>query len=209
MSTLVVNPRPAMRAEDAGLNLPVLASSFQRAWETIGNSYEQLTTGIAPGNGGRVVPLPHDHQASAGGALLAQAPTRWQGLSNVGVPLTPATAFPHGLAYLYVWAGLIEIYAEQECNVVILGARGGAGTRTMPDPDALTLEIGGFVTPYGFEDSNDSDTFMISAGLGLMAPGTYPLALKLSSLDPNGECWQVFGAEVWSSRGNQMILPPL
>ena len=208
MSTIIVNPRPTMRSGDAGVNQPILASSFQRAWETIGNGYEQLTTGNAPGNLARTVPVPHDHQSSAHGALLAQAASRWQGMSKFGTPTTTAKAFPHGLAYCYVWASLIEVYAQQEVIVVIFGSKGGGGHRTTPDPAALTLEIAGFATPFGFEDSNDPETFMIAAGVGLLAPGTYPLALKLNSVDPAGECWQIFGAEVWSSRGNQMVLPP-
>ena len=65
MSTVVTNPRPDQFSEQAGPAQLVVASAFVRAWETIGNSYEQLTISPAPGNGARTVPAAHDHQALA------------------------------------------------------------------------------------------------------------------------------------------------
>jgi len=214
MSTLVVDPRPTMNAEDAGTRQAVLASSFQRVWETIGNSYEQLTTGPAPNNGARTVAVPHDHSngKSGAGIIAAQSPTRWQGLSRVGDMTSNATAFPLGLPYLYVWAAVVQVYCQQECNVAIFGTAGvlrqgaGAGPGTMPG--ALTLEINGLSTPFGFEVSNNPESWFVAAGLGVLPAGTYHLALKLTGLNGTGESWSVIGAEVWPSLNNQMVLPP-
>tara|TARA_R100001163_G_scaffold12051_1_gene11176 strand:- start:4316 stop:4951 length:636 start_codon:yes stop_codon:yes gene_type:complete len=211
MSTLVVSPRPEMRAEDAGTRQPVLASSFQRAWETVGNSYEQLTVGPAPNNGARTVPAPHDHTNGkvGSGITVAQAPLRWQGLSRVGDTDSRASTFPFALTYLYVWAGIVQVYTNQECAVAIFGNRGNGGGANLPGSiaDALVLEINGFQTPFGFERSN-GDSWFIAAGLGVIAPGTYHLALKVTSLNGTGETWSVIGAEVWPSQNSQMVLPP-
>lgn len=212
MTTTIVDPRPAMVSEDAMSRSAVLATSFQRAWETIGNSYEQLTTGIAPGNGGRTVVLPHDHTngKTGAGTIAAQAPSRWQGRSQLGDSNGPATSFPFGLASLYVWACIVEIYSQQEAAAVIVGRVGNNGGADRPGAVAqsLTLELNGFSMPYGFETSNDPGSWMIAANLGVLSAGTYHLALRVSALSPRGETWSVVGAEVWPNNNNQMVLPP-
>tara|TARA_Y100001963_G_scaffold126207_1_gene178484 strand:- start:771 stop:1328 length:558 start_codon:yes stop_codon:yes gene_type:complete len=185
-----------------------LASSFQRAWETIGNSYEALTTGPAPGNGARTVPNAHNHTngKTGSGVTVAQAACRWQGRSNI----VNATAFPHSLSYLYAWAGLVEIYTQQEVAVVIVGDTGDGSGGNVPGSvvGGLDLQLNGVSMPFGFENSNDRNTWMIGAGLGVLAPGTYHLALKISTLNTRAESWSVIGAEVWCSQNQQMVLPP-
>lgn len=209
MSTTIVNPRPPMRAGDAEPRRAVLASSFEAAWQTIGNAYEQLTSGIAPGNGGRTVPLPHDHHASAEGALVAQAQCRWQGLSQIGDFSSRATAFPLGLPYLYAWAGLVEVYTPQEMAIVIVGNTGNGGGADRPGSvaQALVLEINGVSAPFEFRVSNDPETWVLSASLVLPA-GTSTAALRVDMLNAEGETWSVVGAEVWANANNQMVVPP-
>ncbi len=92
MSTVVLDPRPELIAEEAGTAQPVLADTMLRVWQTVGNSYESLTTGPAPGNGARTVPAPHSHGLFSPGAVVAQAASRWQGPAElegatVGLPL--------------------------------------------------------------------------------------------------------------------------
>lgn len=207
MSTLVVDPRPEMNAEDAGSRQAILASSFQRAWETIGNAYENLTTGPAPNNGARTVANPHDHTngKTGFGITVAQSPSRWQGHARMTEQKLP----PYGLAYVYAWAAVLQVYTQQECNVAIFGTTGNGNGANLPGSiaGALTLEINGLSTPFGFELSNDPGAWFIAAGLGQLAAGTYHLALKVSTLNLGGEQWAVTGADVWSSQNNQMVLP--
>ena len=209
MSTTIIDPRPPMRAGDAEPRRAVLASSFEAAWQTIGNAYEQLTSGIAPGNGGRTVPLPHDHQASAQGAFVAQAQCRWQGLSLVGDFTSRATAFPLGLPYLYVWAGLIEVYTVQEMALIIIGNTGNGAGATRPGSvaQALVLEVNGFSHPFEFRVSNDPETWVLSANF-IIPAGTNTASLQIDLLNPEGETWSVIGAEVWCNSNNQMVTPP-
>ncbi len=208
MSTTIANPRPAMRSEDAESRRAILASSFEAAWQNIGNAYEQLSVLPAPGNGARTVPAAHDHRASADGAYVAQAQCRWQGLSQVGDANGRATAFPHGVAYLYAWAGLMEVYTTQEVSLVIFGTTGGAGGVDSPGSvaQALALEVNGVNTLYDFETSNDPNSWVITSTFTL-AGGTNTAALKINALNADGESWAVVGAEVWCSSNNQMVIP--
>tara|TARA_Y100000593_G_scaffold92979_1_gene186244 strand:- start:1883 stop:2509 length:627 start_codon:yes stop_codon:yes gene_type:complete len=208
MSTLVVDPRPELNANNVNSGRSILASSFEKAWQTIGNSYEQLTTGPAPNNGARTVALPHNHTAgkSGAGAIAAQAPTRWQGLSQFGARGS-TFSFPFSLSYCYAWAGILQIYSGQECAIAIFGT----SERLSPEsiPGRVTLEINGLSTPFGFEVSNNPDVWFIAAGLGVLGAGTYHLALKVNSVsNVVSERWSVIGAEVWPSVNNQMVLPP-
>ena len=208
MSTLVVDPRPELNANNVNSGRSILASSFEKAWQTIGNSYEQLTTGPAPNNGARTVAVPHNHTAgkSGAGAIAAQAPTRWQGLSQFG-ERGSTVSFPFSLSYCYVWAGVLQVYSGQECAVAIFGTSESIGPERIPG--RITLEINGLSTPFGFEVSNNFNTWFIAAGLGVLGAGTYHLALKVNSLSGAvNEKWSVIGAEVWPSVNNQMVLPP-
>jgi hypothetical protein len=183
MSTVVVDPRPDQFSEQAGPAQLVVASAFVRAWETIGNSYEQLTVSPAPGNGARTVPAAHDHQAAAGfGAFLAQPPMRWQGIGGVGSDIAPATGNPFALTSTF-----------------------GQGIN-MPRPADITLEIDGFITFYEFGPTQDLEYWTITADLGLLNAGNHTLALRVVNLHFDG--WTVQGAEVWANNGEQMRLTP-
>lgn len=208
MSTTIANPRPAMRSEDAESRRAILASSFEAAWQNIGNAYEQLSVLPAPGNGARTVPVAHDHKATGEGAFAAQAQCRWQGLSQVGDANGRATAFPHGLAYLYAWAGLMEVYTTQEVSLVIFGTTGGGGGVDRPGTvaQALALEVNGVNTLYDFKTSNDPRSWVLTSTFTL-AGGTNIAALKISALNAAGESWAVVGAEVWCGSNNQMVMP--
>lgn len=211
MSTLVIHPRPDQFSEQAGPAQLVVASAFQRAFETIGNSYEQLTVSPAPGNGARTVPAAHDHQAAVGfGAFLAQAPMRWQGIGGVGASGAPAIVPPFGLPYTYAFAGIIAAYVKHEMSLVIFGKRGDGNGSNEPGlmPQGLQLEIDGIDTPFGFEPSVDPDYWMIAAGLGSVGAGVHSIALRIDSLVVGGEFWTVQGAEVWADNGEQMRLDP-
>ena len=206
MSTVVTNPRPDQFSEQAGPAQLVVASAFVRAWETIGNSYEQLTISPAPGNGARTVPVAHDHQAAAGfGAFLAQPPMRWQGIGGVGSDRVPATGNAFALTSTFAWASMLAVYAKHEMTVVIFGKRGGSGYN-MPRPADITLEIDGFPTPYEFIISRDFSYWTITAGLGLVNAGNHTLALRVINL--NFDAWTVQGAEAWANNGEQMRLAP-
>ena len=206
MSTVVTDPRPDQYSEQAGPAQLVVASAFVRAWETIGNSYEQLTISPAPGNGARTVPVAHDHQAAAGfGAFLAQPPMRWQGQGGVGSNTFLATSNPFGLTYTFAWASMLSVYAKHEMTLVVYGKRGRRSTNE-PIQQSLQLEIDGLSTPYGLEPSLDPEYWMITAGLGLVSAGNHTLALRLIEL--NADFWTVTGAEVWANNGEQIRLSP-
>ena len=207
MSTVVTDPRPDQYSEQAGPAQLVVASAFVRAWETIGNSYEQLTISPAPGNGARTVPVAHDHQAAAGfGAFLAQPPMRWQGIGGVGSDRVPATGNPFALTSTFAWASMLAVYAKHEMTVVIFGKRGTTRGINLPQPQSITLEIDGFPTPYEFNPSQDLEYWTITAGLGLVNAGNHTLALRVINLSFDG--WTVQGAEVWANNGEQMRLAP-
>jgi len=208
MSTVIIDPRPELIAEEAATNQPVLADSFLRAWQTVGNSYELLTTGTAPGNAGRTVALVHDHGVAGPGAILAQAPMRWQGNAEIGDTSSPAISHPLGLAYTFAWASLVIVYADQETSLCIFGTTGGgASNRPATVPGGLVMELNGAATPLEVSQSNDPGSWVISAGLGLLVAGTHTLALRIDSYAGVGESWAVTGAEVWAALGDQIRLP--
>jgi len=211
MTTTVVDPRPDLIAEEAAPNQPILADTFLRIWRTIGNAYEKLTAGIAPGNGGRTVPAPHDHGVVGPGVFVAQAMSRWQGSAELGSQNAPATAHPFALPATYVWAAVVNVYADQEAMVVIFGSTGDAGLGNPAFAQIagrLFLEIDGLDTPYEVVQSQDPGAWSIFAGLGKMLAGVHTLALRLGSYSAEGESWTVEGAEVWHSGGDQMTPPP-
>lgn len=211
MSTTIIDPRPDQFTEQAGPGQFVMASAFDRAWQTIGNAYEQLTLGVAPGNALRTVPVAHDHQAGFGfGAFLAQPPMRWQGIGGVGSRAAAATVPPFALASIYAWAAMLEVYTKQELTVVVYGKRGNGDGVNEPgqQPAGLQLEMDGIDGPFGFEPSQDPEYWMIAAGLGLVNAGTHTLALRIDALAGAGEFWTVQGAEVWAASGEQIRLGP-
>ena len=204
MTTVVTDPRPTMRAEEAAPTMSVLASSFLAAWQTVGNGYESLTVGNAPGNGGRTVALVHDHGIAGPGVDLAQAPMRWHGRGGGA------------------WAALVTAYKTQEMTLVVYGHEGATGT-THPGslPGGLVLEINGVVLfPIGlssFEPSRHG-TWLLVVGLGVLPAGVYHVALKVlaympglpgpvPAASPGGESWQVIGAEAWPNGNDQLRLP--
>ena len=222
MTTVVTDPRPTMRAEEAAPTMSVLASSFLAAWQTVGNGYESLTVGNAPGNGGRTVALVHDHGIAGPGVDLAQAPMRWQGLGGVGGYSGPAALDPFSLTYTIAWAALVTAYKTQEMTLVVYGHEGATGT-THPGslPGGLVLEINGVVLfPIGlssFEPSRHG-TWLLVVGLGVLPAGVYHVALKVlaympglpgpvPAAAPGGESWQVIGAEAWPNGNDQLRLP--
>ena len=211
MTTVVLNPRPELRKEDASPTHAVLASSFLEAWQTVGHSYEALTVGIAPGNGGRTVPAPHDHGVAGPGVFLAHAPMRWQGRGGVGSGLNGgAKVHPFGLAATFAWAGLVVAYTAHVMTLVIYG-QGGNGDGTVPPntiPGVLSIQLNGRPLAFGFEPVNQVDGFMITAGLGLVPAGVHTLALSVSLFELDGETWTITGAEVWSNDNEQFRLPP-
>jgi len=207
MTTTVVDPRPELIAEEAGPNQPVLADTFSRVWQTVGNSYESLTTGPAPGNAGRTVAAPHDHGVAGPGAILAQAPSRWQGSAEI----VAASAPMPGLTHIYAWASCLAVYAGQDLQVVIFGRKGlGVGLRS-PEWSKrngdLFLELNGADIPFEVVQSQDPSAWVIAAGLGTLAPGVYTLALRLDTPLAAVTSWTVDGAEVWHSGSEQMGLP--
>jgi hypothetical protein len=206
MTTIVVNPRPELKREEASPGQAVLAASFSDAWATVGNSYETLTTGTAPGNGARTVPAPHDHDATGTGFILAQAPCKWSGRGGVGGDGAPAMAAPFGLARTYAWAGLAVAYTDQVATLVV-SIRGNFPTPPDDMLGALSVEIDGFPLQWGLEPSADPGVFLITAGLGLVPAGPHTLAIVLTTFRPDGELWQVIGAEVWPNNNEQLRLP--
>jgi hypothetical protein len=206
MTTIVVNPRPELKREEAAPGQAVLAASFSDAWATVGNSYEALTTGTAPGNGARTVPAPHDHDATGTGFILAQAPCKWSGRGGVGEGLNPAKVPPFGLARTYAWAGLAVAYTDQVATLVV-SIRGNFPTPPDDVLGALSVELDGLPLQWGVEPSADPDVFLITAGLGLLTAGPHTLAIVLTAFRSNGELWQVIGAEVWPNNNEQLRLP--
>ncbi len=210
MSTVVVDPRPEQQANFAAPQQPVRADAFVAAWETIGNSYETLTVGIAPGNAIRTVAQPHDHLSTGKGAMLAQPACRWQGFASMGEPRKAATSHPFALTNTFCWASLLQVYTDQSLVLVLYGRDGQANGVTRPslDVQGLQLEIDGVVTPFGFEPSQDASSWSIVAGLGLVTAGIHTLALNFVGTYVDGLSWSIYGAEVWSEDNQQVRLDP-
>jgi len=148
MSTAILDPRPEQQGNFAAPQQPVRADAFQQAWQTIGNSYETLTTGIAPGNGGRIVTQVHDHLKGSKGAMLAQPACRWQGFASMGDPQVAATAHPFSLANTFCWAAMLQVYTAQDYVLVLYGRDGEANGVQRPSIDVagLQLELDGVIT---------------------------------------------------------------
>ena len=209
MATLVIDPRPEQQGSNAAPQQAVRADAFAAAWQTIGNSYETLTTGIAPGNGGRTVAQVHDHSTGGKGAFLAQPPSRWQGFATMGDEGTAATAHPFALTSTICWASLLQVYTDQGLLLVLRGNTGSANGVNKPSSDlnGLTLELDGVPMLLGFEPTGALD-WAIAVGLGVVTAGVHTLALKLSTYPAEGVAWGIYGAEVWSESNEQVRLDP-
>ena len=207
MSTIVVNPRPELQKEEAAPGQSVLASSFSNAWATIGNSYESLTIGAAPGNGARTVPAAHNHDATGTGVILAQAPTKWNGRGGVGDGLNgAATGHPFALTKTFAWAGLAIAYTDQACDLVVF-VKGDFPVPWDVIPGAVSLELDGVPIQWTLKPSADPSVFMVTSESALITAGTHTLALAISFFRAGGELWQVIGAELWPSTNEQLRLP--
>lgn len=210
MTTLVLDPRPEQQASFAAPQQAVRADAFAAAWETIGNSYETLTVGVAPGNAIRTVAQVHDHLSTGKGAFLAQPPSRWQGFASMGTDQAAAIAHPFALTNTFCWASLLQVYTDQTLLLVLYGQTGQANGVTRPslDVQGLQLEIDGVVTPFGFEPSQDASSWSIVAGLGLVTAGIHTLALNFVGTYIDGLSWAIYGAEVWNEENEQVRLDP-
>ena len=205
MTTAIVNPRPELVKEEAGPNQPILADSMLTAWQTIGNSYESLTTVIAPGNAARTVPQAHDHGVAGPGAFVAQAAMRWNGSSEGGQVTTPYFA----QSSIYIWASVVVVYAAQETSLSLFGS--GTSPDFMARTNDLKLELDGALIPYEFVRSQDPESWAIAAPLGKLAQGLHYLALRHDAIlgGPSPVLSGVVrfiidGAEAWPSGGDQM-----
>lgn len=209
MTTLVISPRPEQIAERAISGQPVMAQAVADAWATVGESYELLTIGAAPGNPGRTVAAPHDHGQAGPGVPLAQGACRWHGLAGVGQPGgLPATAHPLGLAYTYAWAGVVQAYGNHDLSLVLFGRSGAGAAQTEPTEAAgvVVLELDG--APVQFERLQAAPGHWgLRADLGTVAPGPHWAALKINTLAAGGEQWAVDGAEVWPTSNGALVVP--
>ena len=208
MSTAILDSRPEQQGNFAAPQQPVRADAFQQAWRTIGNSYETLTTGIAPGNGGRVVAQVHDHLKGSKGAMLAQPACRWQGFASMGDPQVAASAHPFSLANTFCWAAMLQVYTAQDYVLVLYGRDGEANGVQRPSIDVagLQLELDGVITEHNFLASQDRNAWVITAEFASVSAGLHTLALNFTGAYINGLCWSVYGAEVWCADNDQVRL---
>ena len=208
MSTAILDPRPEQQSNFAAPQQPVRADAFEKAWQTIGNSYETLTTGIAPGNAGRTVAQVHDHIKGSKGAMLAQPACRWQGFASMGDPQAAASAHPFALSNTFCWAAMLQVYTAQDYVLVLYGRDGEANGVQRPRIDVLNfqLELNGVATAHSFLASQDRNAWVITAELSSVAAGLHTLALNFTGAYINGLCWSVYGAEVWSADNDQVRL---
>ena len=198
MTTAILDPRPEQQGNFAAPQQPVRADAFEKAWQTIGNSYETLTTGIAPGNAGRAVAQVHDHLKGSKGAMLAQPACRWQGFASMG----------DSQAAAFCWAAMLQVYTSQDYVLVLYGRDGEANGVQRPSIDVvgLQLELNGVVTAHSFLASQDRNAWIITAELFSLAAGLHTLALNFTGAYINGLCWSVYGAEVWCADNDQVRL---
>jgi len=210
MSTTVVDPRPEQQANFAAPQQPVRADAFQAAWQTIGNSYETLTVGIAPGNGARIVAQPHDHLKASKGAMLAQPSCKWQGFASMGEAQIAATSHPFALTNTFCWAAMLQVYTGQDYVLVLYGRDGQANGTTRPTIDTigLQLELDGIVTEHSFLASQDASAWVLTAELPSVGAGLHTLALNFVGSYVDGLSWSIYGAEVWSADNQQLRLDP-
>lgn len=197
-----------MNGEAAIAGLPILADDLLALWQTLGYSYERLTTGIAPGNAARQGFSAHDHGGGGTGVFLCQPLGRWNGTSDLAANGGQATGLPFGaMASFYCCAVACSTYVRQDAMVFISGTMGGGGINNPEEVGAaLSVEWDGTALADVMHYYAAGNVWLIGAAIpaALNAAGFHSLALRIDAatiptLAGGGYAigWQTLMAEVW------------
>ena len=156
-----------MNGEAAIAGLPILADDLLALWQTLGYSYERLTTGIAPGNAARQGFSAHDHGGGGTGVFLCQPLGRWNGTSDLAANGGQATGLPFGaMASFYCCAVACSTYVQQDAMVFISGTMGGGGINNPEEVGAaLSVEWDGTALADVMHYYAAGDVWLIGAAI--------------------------------------------
>jgi hypothetical protein len=197
-----------MNGEAAIAGLPILADDLLALWQTLGYSYERLTTGIAPGNAARQGFSAHDHGGGGTGVFLCQPLGRWDGTSEMAASGGEATGLPFGaMASFYSCAVACTTYSQQDAVAFIAGQTGSGGINT-PEATgpALSVEWDGTALADVMHYQAAGGVWLMVAAIpsALNAAGFHSLALRINAatiptLAGGGYAigWNTLMAEVW------------
>ena len=197
-----------MNGEAAIAGLPILASDLLALWETLGYSYERLTTGIAPGNAARQGFSAHNHAGGGLGLLLCQPLGRWNGTADMAASGGQATALPFGaMTSFFSCAVACTTYAQQDAVAFVAGLNGTGGIDNPEETGpALSLEWDGVALPSVVHYQAEGGVWMMAATIpaAANAAGVHHLALKITAASLPalagggfGVSWRSLMAEVW------------
>lgn len=181
MTTTVPAARPEMSGAASIGGLPILAGDLLALWETLGYSYERLTTGTAPGNAARQGFAEHDHTAGGLGTLLCQPLGRWAGAADMGYDGRASTGTPFGQSH-YIAAGVAcATYSAQDALGYVLGVDGNEGV-TAPDRAGAAPSLDWDGTALNDVNFYRSGSLWMIAGripAALNTAGAHHLAMRL------------------------------
>lgn len=197
-----------MNGEAAIAGLPILADDLLALWQTLGYSYERLTTGIAPGNAARQGFSAHDHGGGGTGVFLCQPLGRWDGTSDIAQGGGEATGLPFGaMTSFYSCAVACTTYAQQDAVAFIAGEAGGGGLNTPKSTGpALSVEWDGTALADVMHYQAAGGVWLMAVAIpaALNAAGVHHLALRINAATippaPGGNfgiSWKTLMAEVW------------
>ena len=197
-----------MNGEAAIAGLPILADDLLALWQTLGYSYERLTTGIAPGNAARQGFAAHDHSGGGNGVFLCQPLGRWNGTSDIAANGGEATALPFGgMTSFYSCAVACTTYSQQDAVAFIAGQIGSGGINA-PEATgpALSVEWDGTSLPdvVHYQAAGGVWLMVVAIPAAINAAGVHHLALRINAatlptLASGGYAigWRTLMAEVW------------
>ena len=194
MTTVVPAARPAMNGNAGMGGLPVLAEDLLALWETLGYSYERLSTDIAPGNAGRAGFAAHNHAGGGVGSVLCQPLAKWEGRATTE---GGATAFgqPDGICF----AMLCPTYVACDASLVIAGKT--ERTRRITNAAGLIVEFDAApLVDVIFSDIGPGGLWTITAKIpaAINVAGNHYAALRIVNFSGGVTAsFEVLAAEVW------------
>lgn len=200
MTTVVPAARPAMNGNAGMGGLPVLAEDLLALWETLGYSYERLSTDTAPGNAGRAGFAAHNHAGGGVGSVLCQPLAKWEGRARTDGS-SPAFGQPDGICF----AMLCPTYVACDASLTIVGRMGtstqlGAALVPSGNPNLIVEFDAAPLTDVVFSGIRQLGYWTITAKIpaAVNVAGNHYAALRIVNMATGPtSSFEVLAAEVW------------